>query len=70
MADLTLHERERAFRVTQIREALERHHGNRSHTARDLGLTLRHLQRLIRAYDLPPAERPAGRTRVEENGAS
>ena len=67
---MTLHEQEREFRVWLIRQALERHHGNRSHTARDLGLTLRHLQRLIRAYDLPPAARAAGRTRVEENGAS
>ena len=61
----TLHEHERAFRVAFIREALHRHGGNRRRTARDLGVTLRHLQRLIRAYDLPPA----GRTRMDENGS-
>ena len=53
---MTLHEQERAFRVGLIRQALERHHGNRSHAALELGLTLRHLQRLVRLYaiDVPP----------------
>jgi DNA-binding NtrC family response regulator len=46
---VTLHEQERAFRAQIIRDALQRHHGNRSATARDLGISRRHIARLLLA---------------------
>ena len=55
------------FRVTLIRETLEKYAGNRTRTAKALGLQRTYLLRLIRDYEIkiPPAvcTNPAGTNR-------
>ncbi len=50
--DLPLKEEVERLEVARIRESLERNHGNRSRTARDLGLSLRGLRNKIQRYGL------------------
>lgn len=58
----TYHDAVRAFKKTFLARALQAHNGNRTHTARALGLQRTYLTRLLREFGLaapkPPRPRP------------
>jgi len=53
----SLRERVEALERRQVLEALERHRGNQSRAARELGLTEQSLRYRLRKYDGPSARR-------------